>query len=107
MRSRHRDDFVRVLGLDEAQELAECMSFHDWVTERKIRVHAVDIAAALAPSLDISGVFEVSQHAVGVTLRDRCGRRDLPHAHITPLRDGEQDLGVVRDERPSARWSLR
>ena len=102
-RSRHGYDVLRVLRLDQPQELAECVLFHDRIAKREIAVNAIHVAAPAASALDVPGILEVAKDAVGVTLCDRGSRCDLPHADFRPPRDGKQHLGVIRDERPAVR----
>src|SRR5438876_11062516 len=64
---------------------------------------AVELATSLTAPLDVAGILQVAQDAVRVTLGDACSRRDLSHADVRLLSNGEQYLGVIRDERPTVR----
>jgi hypothetical protein len=63
--------------------------FHDRVAERQLWMEAVDVATTLVAALDIAGVFEVAQNAVGVTLADVCRRRNFPDANARSLSNSE------------------
>jgi hypothetical protein len=76
--------------------------FDDRVTERHLGMDPVQVAPSLASPLDVAGVLQITKDSVRVALCDICRRSDLPHPHIWRLGDGEQDLGVIRDERPPA-----
>ncbi len=63
----------------------------------------VEVAAPLAAPLDVAGVLEIAEDAVGITLGDPHSACDLPNAHVGALSNSEQYLGVVRNERPLVR----
>ena len=79
------------------------MLFHDRVAESELRMDAVQVATALAAPLDVAGVLQVAQDAIRIPLADVCCSRNLPDANVRSLSNGEEDLGVVRDERPAPR----
>ena len=89
-------DAVRLICAGEPRVVLE----DDRVTERQFGMDAVEVAPSLAASLDVAGVLQVAQDAVGVAFRDSYSRREFPHAHVGTLSNSEQYLGVVRDERP-------
>jgi hypothetical protein len=100
-RSRHCRDVVALAGVDQAQELPQCVPFDDRITEREVRIQPIEVAPALPTSLDIAGVLQVTEDLVRVALGNACSRRNFPHARMRPLGKGEQHLGVIGDERPT------
>jgi hypothetical protein len=99
----HRHNVVCVALLDQPHELPERVPSDYRIAKRELTVDAIQVASASAATLDVAGVLQVAEDPIRVTLR-YCGRGcDLSHAHIGPLREGEQDLRVTRDERPPVR----
>jgi len=102
-RSRHGRDVIGLTSIDQAQELPQCVPFDDRITEREVRIHAIKVAPPQPTSLDIAGVLQVTEDPIRVALGNAGNSRNFAHPRMRPLGDGEQHLGVIRDERPPPR----
>ena len=76
------------------------------VTQRSIEEHFVDVVASVASACDVTGVDEVLDDAVHRSFADADEAGDLGEAYLGVLSDADQDVGVVRQERPrrNLRW---
>ena len=63
------------------------MVLHDRVAQREIGMHPIEIVAADPPALDVAGVLEVPEDAVGVPFGDFRGGRDVPNPRVGTLRE--------------------
>jgi hypothetical protein len=68
---------------------------------RCFSVDDVAVPAAVPLALDVAGLDEVSQDALGGSKRDADGVGDVAQADIGVAGDAEQHLRVVRDELPA------
>ncbi len=50
---------------------------------------SVEVAAPLATALDVAGVLEIAEDAVGITLSDSRSGRNLPNPHLGGLSNSE------------------
>src|SRR3989442_14083872 len=61
----------------------------------------IESATSVTDTIHISRALQIAQHPVCIAFRDTRGLRELPHAQVRVLSNGEQDLGVIRDEGPA------
>jgi len=73
------------------------------VREGQVRPDRVAVAATDPLALDVLRRDEVLHDAMRRTLRDPDEVADVPQPHVRILRDAQQDLPVVRQERPGPR----
>jgi len=75
------------------------------VSHLDLRVDHVVVSSSDALAGDVARFDEIRDDSLGSPLRDPHGECDLAKAQIAVLRDDEEHLGVVRDERPGL-WGL-
>ena len=95
---------------DEAQEveqLADLMLELLGMPHTPLPVEHVPIAAADTLALEIAGVDEVVDDALGRSLGDADRGRDVPHADIGISLNGQQHLRVAREEVPRTAFYFR
>lgn len=71
------------------------------VAQRQIRLHLVGVAPALTGAAQVPGVDELADDALGGALGDPDDRCDVAKAYPRIPRDAEQDVSMVRQERPA------
>jgi hypothetical protein len=98
--SQHRGHVVAFAGTNQAQKLPKRLVLDEWISERDVRMDPIDVAASAPATVHISSSLEITQDAVGITLRNAGGRGDLPYPKIRLLSDRKENLGVVRYEGP-------
>jgi hypothetical protein len=90
------------LALKEIYERSDLVSALSGMPHRVLAVDLVPISTPHTLSRDETRLDEVGDDPLHRSLRDPDVLRDVAQAHVRVLRDAEQDLGVVRDERPAA-----
>jgi hypothetical protein len=75
------------------------------VPHRVLAIDRVVISASDALDLHVAGIDELGEDPLGRALGDPNVLGDLAQADIGRLRDAEEDLSVVGEERPG-RWLI-
>lgn len=78
----------------------------EWVTQMEPVVDGVVVAATSSFATHISGVFQVDDDLHRGALGDADQIGDLAESKIRGTGDGEQHVGMVREERPGAVGSI-
>jgi hypothetical protein len=71
------------------------------VSEGEVRVDLVAVAAADTFTTDVARVLQLGDDALGGALGDADALGDLSQEHIGVLGDAQQDVRVIREERPT------
>ena len=61
---------------------------------------AIAVSTADAFALDVAGVDQVGDDALGGSLGDSNALRDVTESRVRVVMEAEKDLGVVREEPP-------
>src|SRR5207244_10703008 len=95
---------LRLLG-EEAEKLADLPLAGERVRERKVWLDRVAVAPAVSLAGEVARCLELGDDAVGGALGDPDPLADLPQGQPGLIRDAEQQLTVVGQERPFRRGS--
>ncbi len=87
-------------GLEHAEDLADVVVAFERMAQRKGGVELVAVAAALAVSLQVAIVDELGHDALRCAFGDADGAGHVSQAHLRVASQAQQDVGVVREERP-------
>jgi len=73
----------------QPQQFPERSIFHDWITERQVRIDPIAVATSATATTHIPRLLEVAQELVRVALGDIHSLGDLPHPHKRVSRNGK------------------
>jgi hypothetical protein len=91
-----------VLQLQELEQRPYVVSLLSWVPHRLPTVDDVSISAASAAALEEAGFYEVGNDSLRRAFGDPDVAGDISEPNVRIVRDAQQHLRVVRDERPTA-----
>ena len=89
-----------VVQLQELQELADLVAVLGGVAHGDVGVDAIAVSTADAFALDVAGVDQVGDDALGGAFGDTDALRDVTESRVRIADETEQDLGVVGEEPP-------
>ena len=70
------------------------------VTHGDVGLDAIAVSTADPFALDVAGVDQVGDDALGGSLGDSHALRDVTESRVRVVMEAEKDLGVVREEPP-------
>lgn len=88
--------------LECLEELRDLMVVFEGMAETEMFVNCVVVAPAPSFSVEVSVAFEVDDDLHRRSFGDADEVGDLAKSEVGRLHDGEQDVGVVRQEGPAA-----
>ena len=92
---------------EKVEELSDLVVGLRRVAHGDSPVDRVAAAAAVPLALDVPGVGQVSDDALGCSFRDSHGLRDVSQSSVRVTGDAEEHLRVVREEVPRLFGGLR
>jgi hypothetical protein len=88
------------LGFERLEQFADGVHAHDRIAQGQRRVELVVIVPAHALPRQVSRLDQVREDSVRRPLCDADGASDVLHPHLGLFRHCEQNLSVIRHERP-------
>jgi hypothetical protein len=88
---------------DFAEELFEGDALFEGVSEGSLGVDCVAVSSAVFFAGDDFGLFELGDDALDGALGDSDLNRDVAQASFGISQEADEDVGVVRKERPAVR----
>ena len=97
---------IRCVGVsaavgEDAQQCADLEVVFQGMPKREVRVDLVAVPSADLLVREVPGVLELGHDPLSSALGDADLRCYLSHENVRILLDAEQDVGVIREERPT------
>lgn len=85
---------------DRVEQLADLVLLLERVPQRELGIQDVVVSPAMALAGEVTGLHELRDDSLRGPLGDAHGRRDVADPRVRISRDLDEDVRVIREERP-------